>query len=129
MSFIDVMEEVARLFEVIGALILLGGLVASFAVAARSWRRQRNGPAAVGALRASLGSVILLGLEVLVAADLVRTVAVSPTLPNVLILGVIVLIRTFLSFSLEIEINGVAPWHRAVREVAPPLSAGDGEED
>jgi hypothetical protein len=54
-----------------------------------------------------------LGLEILVAADLVRTVAVEPTMENVVILGLIVLIRTVLSFSLEIEIEGVAPWRRA----------------
>ena len=64
-------------------------------------------------LRQSFGGVILLGLEILVAADLVRTVAVEPTLSNVVILGGIVLIRTVLSFSLEIEIEGVAPWRRA----------------
>ncbi|HEX9517228.1 MAG TPA: DUF1622 domain-containing protein, partial [Streptosporangiaceae bacterium] len=56
---------------------------------------------------------LLLGLEILVAADLIRTVAVAPTLDNVLVLGMIVLIRTFLSFSLEIEIHGVLPWRRA----------------
>ena len=65
-------------------------------------------------LRNSFGNVILLGLEILVAADLVRTVAVAPTVENVVILGVIVLIRTLLSFSLEIEIEGVAPWRRAL---------------
>jgi hypothetical protein len=56
----------------------------------------------------------LLGLEILVAADLVRTVAVAPTLDNVLVLGLIVVIRTLLSFSLETEIEGVAPWRRAL---------------
>ncbi|MFM8893879.1 MAG: DUF1622 domain-containing protein, partial [Actinomycetales bacterium] len=55
-----------------------------------------------------------LGLEILVAGDLIRTVAVAPTLDNVLVLGLIVLIRTFLSFSLEIEIEGVPPWRRAL---------------
>jgi uncharacterized membrane protein len=65
-------------------------------------------------LRQAFGGTLLLGLEVLVAADLVRTVAVSPTLDNVLSLGLIVLIRTFLSFSLETEIEGVAPWRRAL---------------
>jgi hypothetical protein len=53
-----------------------------------------------------------MGLEVLVAADLIRTVAVDPTMENVLVLGLIVLIRTFLSFSLEIEIEGIVPWKR-----------------
>ena len=64
-------------------------------------------------LRSAFGGTLLLGLEVLVAADLVRTVAVAPTLDNVLVLGLIVLIRTVLSFSLETEIEGVAPWRRA----------------
>src|ERR1700684_2032174 len=65
-------------------------------------------------LRQAFGGTLLLGLEVLVAADLVRTVAVSPTLDNVLVLGLIVVIRTALSFSLETEIEGVAPWRRAL---------------
>ena len=65
-------------------------------------------------MRQAFGGTLLLGLEVLVAADLVRTVAVAPTLENVLVLGLIVVIRTFLSFSLETEIEGVAPWRRAL---------------
>jgi hypothetical protein len=65
-------------------------------------------------MRETFGSLLLLGLEILVAADLVRTVAVEPTLENVAILGLIVLIRTFLSFSLEIEMEGVPPWRRAL---------------
>ena len=65
-------------------------------------------------LRQAFGGTLLLGLEVLVAADLVHTVAVAPTLDNVLVLGLIVVIRTFLSFSLETEIEGVAPWRRAL---------------
>jgi uncharacterized membrane protein len=113
MTFLEVMEGVAQLFEAIGALVLLGGLGVSVAVASRAWWQRRDGRAAYQLLRKSFSGVILLGLEILVAADLVRTVAVSPTLQNVAILGVIVLIRTFLSFSLEVEIAGVAPWRRA----------------
>jgi uncharacterized membrane protein len=60
------------------------------------------------------GRSILLGLEFLVAADIIRTVAVQPSLQNVAVLGLIVLIRTFLSFSLEVEIDGRWPWRRAV---------------
>ena len=60
------------------------------------------------------GGVLLLSLEILVAGDLIRTVAVAPTLDNVIVLGLIVLIRTFLSFSLEIEIDGVPPWRKAL---------------
>jgi uncharacterized membrane protein len=111
-SFVDTMDRVAQLFEGIGAVVLLGGLLVSLGIAARSWRRTGDGRTAYRSLRTSFGSVILLGLEILVAADLVRTVAVAPTLQNVLILALIVVIRTFLSFSLEIEIDGVPPWRR-----------------
>lgn len=112
MSFTDVMEHVAQVFEGIGALVLFGGLLVSVGVAVHQWSRERDGRAAYRSLRRSFGSVILLGLEILVAADLVRTVAIAPTVQNVLVLGLIVLIRTFLSFSLEIEIDGVLPWRR-----------------
>jgi uncharacterized membrane protein len=112
-TFAGSMELVASLFEVIGALILLAGLGVSAFLAIRSLRRSKQPRAAYQILRESFGGAILLGLEVLVAADLVRTVAVAPTLENVAILGMIVLIRTILSFSLEIEIEGVAPWRRA----------------
>lgn len=64
-------------------------------------------------LRRSFGGAIILGVEVLIAADLVRTVAIAPTIENVVSLGIIVLIRTVLSLSLETEIEGVVPWRRA----------------
>ena len=64
------------------------------------------------AYRQSLGRAILLGLELLVAGDIIKTVAVAPTLENMAVLGAIVVIRTFLSFSLELEINGRWPWQQ-----------------
>jgi uncharacterized membrane protein len=64
------------------------------------------------AYRRSLGRAILLGLELLVAGDIIKTVAVAPTLENMAVLGAIVVIRTFLSFSLELEINGRWPWQQ-----------------
>lgn len=109
----EAMEHVAEFFEIIGALILLAGLVVATVLALRSLIRSRDAANAYRVLRQAFGGAILLGLEVLVAADLVRTVAVAPTLENVVTLGMIVLIRTVLSFSLEIEIEGVAPWRRA----------------
>jgi uncharacterized membrane protein len=130
MTFTEAMELVARLFEAIGALVLLGGLLLSLGLAARVLRRSGDGEEAYRVLRRSFGGVILLGLEVLVAADLVRTVAVEPTWNNVLVLGAIVLIRTILSFSLEVEIEGVAPWRRAATSGAEHIrravgAAGD----
>lgn len=114
MTFSEAMEHVAQLFEAIGALVLLVGLLFCFTLAIRAFRASGDGRRAYQVLRESFGGVILLGIEILVAADLVRTVAVATTLENVVILGLIVLIRTVLSFSLEIEIEGVAPWRRAM---------------
>lgn len=65
-------------------------------------------------MRQTFGGSLHLGLEILVAGDLIRTVAVEPYLDNVIVLGIIVLIRTFLSFSIEVEIDGVLPWRKAL---------------
>jgi uncharacterized membrane protein len=112
-TFSRVMDHVAQGFEALGAVVLVAGIVLSFVLAVVAWRRSGRPATAYVALRSAFGGTLLLGLEVLVAADLVRTVAVAPTVDNVLVLGVIVLIRTVLSFSLETEIEGVAPWRRA----------------
>ena len=113
-SFGTFMDHVAQAFEGLGTLILAIGVLWSFVLAVLAWRRARSGQRAYKALRQAFGGTLLLSLEILVAADLIRTIAVSPTLDNVLVLGLIVLIRTFLSFSLEIEIEGMVPWRRAL---------------
>src|ERR1019366_1353559 len=112
-TFTELMDHVAQGFEALGAAILIVGVIWSFVLAAVVARRSGWSAKAYLVLRQAFGGTLLLGVEVLVAADLVRTVAVAPTLDNVLVLGLIVLIRTFLSFSLETEIEGVAPWRRA----------------
>jgi uncharacterized membrane protein len=112
-TFVEVMEYVAQGFEAFGVAVLVLGLVWSLLLAASVWRRTREGREAYRVLRESFGGVLLLGLEILVAADLIRTVAVEPSPQNVAVLGLIVLIRTFLSFSLQIEIEGTVPWRRA----------------
>ena len=113
-AYTSAMLVAAQTFEVIAAAVLMVGLVLAFALAIRAYRRDADGKAAYRVLRQTFGGVILLGLEILVAGDLIRTVAVEPTLDNVVVLGLIVLIRTFLSFSLEIEIEGVPPWRRGL---------------
>lgn len=112
-SYTQIMLAVAQVFEIIAAAILVVGLVMAFILGVRTYARTKDGVGTYQFLRRFFGGVLLLGLEVLVAGDLIRTVAVSPTLDNVAVLGIIVLIRTFLSFSLEIEIDGVPPWRRA----------------
>jgi uncharacterized membrane protein len=113
-TFTTVMDHVAQGFEALGALILVVGVVWSLVLAVVAWRRAGSAGRAYAVLRQAFGGTLLLGLEILVAADLLRTVAVAPTLDNVLVLGLIVLIRTLLSFSLEVEIDGVVPWKRAL---------------
>ena len=109
-SLTPILELVAVAFEVIGVAILaLGGL----AQAVRAVRSAAAGQRAYSPLRRGLGRVLLLGLEVLVAADVVRTVAVETTLESVAILGLLVIVRTVLSFALAAEVDGVVPWRRA----------------
>lgn len=113
-TFTKLMDRVAQGLEALGAAILVVGVIWSVILAAVATQRSGWSATAYLVLRQAFGGTLLLGVEVLVAADLVRTVAVAPTLDNVFVLGLIVAIRTFLSFSLETEIEGVAPWRRAL---------------
>ncbi len=100
-------------FEVLGAVALVAGFVVAVVLGIRSLLRREGGAAAFGMLRTTLGGAILLGLELLVAGDLIRTIS-KPTLEDAVVLGIIVLIRTVLSFSIQVEIDGVLPWRRAL---------------
>ena len=114
MGFEHAMELVARVIEVVGIVTVVAGLAAALVLAARALGAGAEEVYRV--VRTVFGRSILLGLEFLVAADIIRTVAVEPSLENVGVLGLIVLIRTFLSFSLEVEIDGSWPWRRAPSE-------------
>lgn len=110
MSFQSVVEFVVLILDGAGvAVIVIGALAATGFVIARLIKR--SGPV-YAQFRRELGRSILVGLEILVAADIIRTVAVTPTLESVAALAVIVLIRTVLSFSLELEITGRWPWQK-----------------
>ncbi len=111
MNFTEIMDYVSRGFEVAGIAVLVVGFLSGVVRSLHAYFTGRS-EASYGILRRYFGRSILLGLEILVAADLIRTVAVDPTWENVLVLGLIVLIRTFLSFSLEVEMDGVWPWRR-----------------
>jgi uncharacterized membrane protein len=119
MAFTSLLAYVARVFEALGAAVLVVGLIWSAVLAVRTWRTA-GGKRGYQTLRETFGAVLLLGLEILVAADLITTVAVAPTLRNVAVLGLIVLIRTFLSVSLQVEIDGRVPWRRFVPSDPPP---------
>jgi len=117
-NFDDVMEAVVRGFEVGGVAILVVGSLVAFVSAALSYRRVGGRRAYEGARR-NVGRAILLGLEFLIIADIVMTITVDPTLRSAAALGVIVLVRTFLSFSLEIELEGSLPWRRRAAGLDP----------
>ena len=115
-----ILQTITRGLEAVGvAVIVLGAVYALY-------RSFTSHPSANGdryqEFRQTLGRAILLGLELLVAADIIGTVAVEPTLQNVLILALIVLIRTFLSISLTVEIENRWPWQKEASK-APPSSS------
>jgi uncharacterized membrane protein len=118
----QIFDTVARVFEFVGVGAMAAGILVAVFLAIRTWATTGHGGRAFKTLRDSIGMVILLGLEILVAADLVRTVTSTPSLTDAIVLAIIVLIRTVLSFSLQVEIEGVAPWKRALL-TSPQLMA------
>ena len=111
----DTAHSVSRILELVGVSIIALGAVATLLYFLYRAARRDDLTAAYTTLRSSFGRAILLGLEFLVAADIINTVAVRPTLESVAVLAGIVAIRTFLSFSLELEIEGRWPWQRGTR--------------
>ncbi|WP_458040497.1 MULTISPECIES: DUF1622 domain-containing protein [Bacteria] len=110
MEFTETIEFVGRTIEGAGvAVIVVGAVIASVTALAQLMKRTAG---VYRTYRRSLGRAILLGLELLVAGDIIRTVAISPTLESVAVLAAIILIRTLLSFSLELEITGRWPWQK-----------------
>jgi len=120
------MDSVAQAFEAVGvAIIAVGGAYALAHAAVNGV----PGRSSFDVARARFGRPLLLGLEVLVAADIIQTVTVDNSLENVLSLGILVVVRVVLSFSLEVELDGMLPWRRAQSEreesVAARKSASD----
>jgi uncharacterized membrane protein len=104
----EVIELVSQGIEVLAVLIIVGGTIHGIGRYFFHYRQQVEDP--YKRLKDKIGKTLLLGLEFLVAADIIRTVALSPTLQNIVILGVLVVIRTFLSWSLVVEMEGRWPW-------------------
>lgn len=117
----SIVELIARAIEIVGVVIIVATVVfASVRFAQQTLRSDRR--AAYRHYRANLGRGILLGLELLVGADIIGTITAPLTLESVGLLAVVVLIRTFLSFALETEIEGCWPWQR--RALGGDISAG-----
>lgn len=119
------MDHYRSLMGIVGTVVDGAGVVvivvgAAIATGRFVFRRQPGPLASYTLYRQNLGRVILLGLEFLIAGDIIRTVVVSPTLANVFVLGMIVLIRTFLSITLQLELEGRWPWQAATTQPQPP---------
>jgi uncharacterized membrane protein len=112
------MESVVKAFEIAGVVVLAAGSLLAVYNAARALSRGER-ELAYERARQDVGRAVLLGLEVLIIADIVETITIDPTLESAGTLGIIVLVRTFLSFSLEIELEGIVPWRRWQKAVAP----------
>jgi uncharacterized membrane protein len=123
MEFQETIETVGRVIDAAGVAAMVIGALIGAGLAVAGLARRREG--VYRDYRRFLGRSILLGLELLVAADIIRTVAITPTLESVAVLGAIVLIRTFLSFSLELEITGRWPWQK--RTAGDPADAASGD--
>ena len=124
MEFGRIIQTIGEVIDVVGVLAIVIGVV--YAILDAALRGLRRVSPIYTRFRRVLGRAILLGLELLVAADIIKTVAVTPTLDSVVVLAVIVLIRTFLSWSLELEISGRWPWQK--RNAAAPADDDVGAE-
>lgn len=112
MTYDEVVEQVVKVIEAGGIALLVVGAVIAFVGYAQDVLAEERRSRGYSRLRRNLARVILLGLEVLIIADIIRTIVVDTTVTSVLVLGVVVLIRIVLSFSLEVEIDGYWPWNR-----------------
>jgi uncharacterized membrane protein len=110
MAFVEIVETTGKVIDGVGVAVIVVGAV--IAAAATVVKVRGNDSDTYDTFRRRLGRSILLGLEFLVAADIIRTVAVTPTGESVAVLAGIVAIRTFLSFSLQVEMTGSWPWQR-----------------
>ena len=137
METTDLIVVISEAIEVAGVVVIAAGVV--IAVALFAWDLMRQAPIrdAYTRLRTFLGRSLLLGLEFLVAGDIIKTVGIEPTRESVIVLAVIVLVRTVLSLSIDVEIDGRWPWRAAEQEalaraaharavVPPETGAGPG---
>ncbi|MFD1541209.1 DUF1622 domain-containing protein [Nonomuraea guangzhouensis] len=109
----EVIETIGTVLDIVGVAVIAGGLVIATATFILNLARTRRMAGLYQAYRRGVGRSILLGLEFLVGADIIKTVAVSPTFQSLGVLAIIVAVRTFLSVSLQVELEGRWPWQAA----------------
>jgi uncharacterized membrane protein len=121
-SFKSVVDTTSKVIDGAGVVVVVAGLLIATVAFLLALRASRDRDGAYRLYRQQVGKSILLGLEFLVAADIIRTVAVSPTFRGVGVLAVVVAVRTFLSFTLDVELEGHWPW-QSRRVARHPVAA------
>ena len=112
MDFTNLIEDAGKIVDIAGVVAIIGGIIIMTIYFASALLNGSALTEAYERYRRGIGRALLLGLEILVAADIIRTVAISPTFESVAVLALIVIVRTFLSWSLELELSGRWPWQR-----------------
>ncbi len=118
-DFKNIVDLVSKVMDAAGVIVVVCGLVLATGIFLRALREPSRQPTAYRVYRQQVGKAILLGLEFLVAADIIRTVAVSPSFRGVGVLAVVVAVRTFLSFTLDVELEGHWPWQTSQTTPSP----------
>ena len=113
MDFTNLIEDAGKIVDIAGVIAIIGGIVVVTVYFASALLQGSERTEAYEHYRRGIGRALLLGLEILVAADIIRTVAIAPTFESVGVLALIVVVRTFLSWSLELELSGRWPWQRS----------------
>ena len=114
-ELIEILERAGNLISLAGVAVILGGFLGAAVRYTLEWRRT-GVEGAFGRFKVSLGRALLLGLEILVVADVIETITVEPTFTSLSVLGLLVLVRTFVSWTLTLEIEGRWPWQPAMPE-------------
>ncbi len=126
MRFEQVMEDIARGFEAVGVgVIVFGGVLALVA----GLKDFRDFDRFFADVRRGFGKPLILGLEILVAADIVQTITVDPSIESVVVLGILVVVRIALSFSLDVEVDGMVPWRRVETKAKLRAAGIDPDDD
>lgn len=111
-EFTSVVDDISRVIDGVGVAVVVVGLLFAIVAFLRALGKPARLPSSYRLFRQQVGKAILLGLEFLVAADIIRTVAIAPSFEGVGVLAVVVVVRTFLSFTLDVELEGRWPWQQ-----------------
>ena len=120
----EIARHISEWIEIVAIAVIAVAVIIAFISGLRAWRAA-DAEAGIEAIKQQVGRGLLLGLDLLIAADIIRTVTLEPTLENVTALGVLVVVRTFLAWSLVVELEGRWPWQLGSRHRTGPTTPPD----